>query len=138
MYPPSVGHPPLFAPCDARRVFVTLLHRNADGPGSLVCGVLESSVDFELVVRPQSNIVCFRYVPEASSLSHERLNAMQRTIRQSMVDSGSFYLVQVNLRDSVYLRTTLVNPLTTKQDLLALLDRVREAGRQAVPPGDDS
>ncbi len=76
---------------------------------------------------PESNIVCFRHTPKGHPA--EALDRLQAEIRSRLVTSGAFYLVQTRLSGALYLRTTLINPLTTENDLAALLDQAREAGR---------
>ena len=78
--------------------------------------MVESAPDFELAVRPDCNIVCFR-----------RRGADQGAIRQKLLADGRFYLVQTTLPSGVYLRVTIINPLTTEADLIDLLDAVRGA-----------
>jgi L-2,4-diaminobutyrate decarboxylase len=84
--------------------------------------------DFELPVEPECNIVCFRYAPQG--LSGSALDELQAKIRTQLIADGSFYLVQTRLRGALYLRVTLINPLTSPSDLDALLEAAREAGRK--------
>jgi L-2,4-diaminobutyrate decarboxylase len=86
---------------------------------------LRTSEDFELAVPPDCNIVCFRHTPQGVPASE--LDALQVRLRESLVTSGDFYLVQTTLGGRVWLRTTLVNPLTTDADLDTLLDALRRA-----------
>ncbi|WNG51083.1 aminotransferase class V-fold PLP-dependent enzyme [Archangium minus] len=86
---------------------------------------LQSSGDFELAVAPDCNIVCFRHTPKG--LPASELDALQVRLRESLVTSGDFYLVQTTLGGRVWLRTTLINPLTTDEDLEALLEALRRA-----------
>jgi L-2,4-diaminobutyrate decarboxylase len=79
---------------------------------------LQAAPDFELLMLPQTNIVCFRYG------QHD-----QAALRQKVVESGFFHLTQVNLHGIVWLRTTVMNPFTAEQDLDALLECLREAVR---------
>ena len=101
-----------------------------DGYGVGKIGVVAQSGEiqidrhFELAVRPQSNIVCFRYVGRGARTARE-LDALQRRLRAELVRAGDFYLVQTELRGSVYLRTTIINPHTSDADLLALLAALR-------------
>lgn len=68
---------------------------------------------FELPTEPMANIVCFRHP------------SMRDDVRRSIVERGAFHLVQTRLSGETYLRTTLINPRTTEQDLAALIDAVR-------------
>jgi L-2,4-diaminobutyrate decarboxylase len=81
--------------------------------------------DFELAVVPDANIVCFRHVPTAAPDGAADLDELQRRIRRRVVESGRFYIVQTTLPRGVYLRTTIINPRTTDEDLAALLDFIR-------------
>lgn len=85
---------------------------------------LDAAPDFELAVEPEANIVCFRHVP----FGVPDLDPLQERIRQRLLANGSFYLVQTRLRGRLFLRATLINPLTTDHDLAALLDAIRQHG----------
>lgn len=84
---------------------------------------LRSQPDFELLMQPQTNILCFRYLPEG--LSGQALNTHQAEIRQRIVQSGEFHLTQVELHGTRWLRTTLMNPLTDETDTDALIASIR-------------
>jgi L-2,4-diaminobutyrate decarboxylase len=77
---------------------------------------IEARPGWELAVRPEANIVCFRIPGEG--------DASQTAARDALVREGSFHLVKTQLRGRTWLRTTLINPLTTEQDLEALMDRL--------------
>ena len=80
--------------------------------------------NFELAVEPESNIVCFRLTSSDSS------NELNSAIRKQLLQDGKFYIVQTNFRENVYLRVSLMNPLTTETDLNALLDEVENIGNK--------
>ena len=73
---------------------------------------------FELAVAPESNIVCFRYI---NDVLPAEINAFTTHLRTAMVQDGRFYIVQTTLNQDVYLRVSLMNPLTTAADLQDLL-----------------
>jgi L-2,4-diaminobutyrate decarboxylase len=77
---------------------------------------------FELAVEPECNIVCFRINDKSS----RDLNVLNAQILQKIIEKGRFYLVQTTLRDTVYLRVSLMNPLTTHQDLTELLNTIEQ------------
>lgn len=81
--------------------------------------------DFELAVAPECNIVCFRLAPPGADRAS--LDALQTRVRERVVRSGRFYLVQTRLPAGVFLRTTLVNPFTADEDLDGLLAALRDA-----------
>jgi L-2,4-diaminobutyrate decarboxylase len=86
---------------------------------------IAAAPDFELALTPECNIVCFRHRP--AGLAGAALDAHQSRLRERVTRSGSFYLVQTGLPKGVFLRTTLVNPLTTDRDLEDLLAALRDA-----------
>jgi L-2,4-diaminobutyrate decarboxylase len=72
----------------------------------------------ELALWPQTNIVCFR-------VSHPTApNPLNTYIRQALLEAGNFYIVQTTLQGQLYLRVSIMNPLTQPTDLEALLDEV--------------
>jgi L-2,4-diaminobutyrate decarboxylase len=81
--------------------------------------------DLELAIPPQSNILCFRYRPEGVVVDRSRLNAH---IRQALLEEGRYYVVQTQLQNETWLRTTLTNPFTQLTDLAGMLDEVRRMG----------
>ena len=84
---------------------------------------LETRPGWELLTPPESNIVCFRYAPEGMPDP----DAAQLRIREAIVKEGSFFIVKTQVRGRTWLRTTIINPLTTFGDLEALMARI-EAG----------
>jgi L-2,4-diaminobutyrate decarboxylase len=89
--------------------------------------LLRTQPDFELAVDPECNIVCFRYRPAEFSGDDAMLDALQATIRRGVIASGDFYPVQTRLHGRLWLRTTLMGPFTTIDDLERLLQGCRTA-----------
>ncbi|MSR06526.1 MAG: aminotransferase class I/II-fold pyridoxal phosphate-dependent enzyme [Gemmatimonadetes bacterium] len=85
--------------------------------------MIAATDDFELAVHPDANIVCFRYTGGRG----KDLDAVQARARKRIVGEGAFYLVQVRLPAGLFLRTTIINPFTSEEDLAGLLTAVREA-----------
>lgn len=82
--------------------------------------MLQAHPEFELMMPPQTNIVCFRHLVEG--LSDTKLNLHQASTRKNIVESGKFHLTQVELHGKLWLRTTLMNPFTQVQHLQSLID----------------
>lgn len=80
---------------------------------------IQEAPDFMLLMEPQTNIVCFRY----SGLD-------QKQLRQRLVESGAFHLTQVELRGVIWLRATVMNPMTDDADFDALLSAIRKCAIQ--------
>jgi L-2,4-diaminobutyrate decarboxylase len=120
---------------------VERLHERAAELAALV----EGASDLELAVRPESNIVCFRWLPPALRDGGRRgapvadlralprrpaLDALQDAIRARVVASGEAYLVRTALRGHTFLRVTVMSPATRTADLERLLDAVRAVGAE--------
>ncbi len=107
---------------------VEYLHGLAEKFASLV----KSRSNFELAIVPESNIVCFRLTPPQSTPIERtfNLNELNSAIRRQLLEEGNFYIVQTNFRENVYLRVSIMNPLTTEADLNVLLDEIKRIGNQ--------
>ncbi len=108
------------------RVFTEAVERAHDLARAFAAQ-LAAAPDFELACEPDSNIVCFRFVPSGAS----DVEALQRRIRDALRESGAFYCVATTLRGRSYLRVTLMNPLTTLPVLEALVEEIRRVGAAA-------
>lgn len=86
--------------------------------------LVRSRPEFELAVEPESNIVCFRYV--GNDHTADQLDTLNTQIRGKLLKEGRFYIVQTTLRGRVYLRVSLMNPLTTDEHLEELLDEIHQ------------
>ena len=80
---------------------------------------------FELALTPEANIVNFRYLKNNTAKDIDTFNAL---IRQALIESGKFYIVQTIIKNKRYLRCTVMNPLTTSGDFTALLDEIESIG----------
>ncbi len=82
---------------------------------------IDTADDFECAIKPECNIVCFRYTPTNES----DLDELQKSIRRKILEHEKFYITQTQLKDGFYLRCTIINPLTTIDDLRELLEEIR-------------
>ena len=83
--------------------------------------LVQQDPDFELAIMPEANILNFRYIDLPADVQDQ----MNARIRQMLVQSGRFYFVQTVIKGQRFLRTAIMNPLTTTADFKALLDEVR-------------
>jgi len=88
----------------------------------LLADKIKQHPNYELLIAPQTNIVCFRHRPD--HISESELNLHQMAMRKKLIESGSFHITQVEIHKSIWLRTTLMNPFTTDSDLDALLKAI--------------
>jgi L-2,4-diaminobutyrate decarboxylase len=85
---------------------------------------LESRTNFELLVRPESNIVCFRH-----RTMPEKVDALQLRLREAVNQQGRFFIMRTTMRGARWLRIVLMNPATRLADLRALLDDLTDLAR---------
>ena len=86
--------------------------------------------DFELLIQPQTNIVCFRFLGDPiRSAQLKQLNELNQKVRKALIEEGRFYIVQTNIEESTWLRTTIANSMTTLDDLRQLLARIRNLAK---------
>lgn len=95
--------------------------------------MIEATEDMELAVKPDANIVCFRYAPEGEDDSE--LNKINAVIRDKIIKEGSFYIVQTELDGKLWIRVTLINPVTSDDDLKALIRKIIELGNEIINRG---
>ncbi len=98
--------------------FVTTLYDGARDFSNLIA----AQPDFEIALEPVSNIVCFRYKPS----NQEDVDEVNKHIRRVLLEDGEFYIVATTLRGEYYLRTTFMNPFTTKDHTIELLNKIRQ------------
>ncbi len=110
--------------------------------------MIEAEPDFELVTRPELNILTYRYCPEnvqealtyANPLETEKLNnclnRITKFIQKTQRERGKAFVSRTRLEPARYFsfpcivfRVVLANPLTTKEILADILTEQRELSR---------
>jgi L-2,4-diaminobutyrate decarboxylase len=99
--------------------FVTTLY----DLGKEFSSIIATTSHFEVALEPMSNIVCFRY--KKTEWSEEITNKINTKIRQIVIEKGLFYIVQTKLKETSYLRVTLMNPFTNTTHLRDLLSHIK-------------
>ena len=88
--------------------------------GAALASMVKERPGWVLAMPPQANIVCFR--PERPETCDEATwNEVVKVLRKRHLSEGSGYLVQTELDGRVWLRCTLMNPLTEHRDLKEML-----------------
>jgi L-2,4-diaminobutyrate decarboxylase len=105
-----------------RKIFEENINRLYD-MGKVFASICNIKKDIELAIEPDANIVCFRYNDKGA-----KLNEINRKIRDQLLKDGAFYIVQTTLVDDLYLRVSIMNPLTRKEELENLLEKVVKFG----------
>jgi len=68
--------------------------------------------------------------PDEMRRSGDRLDDLNRGIQDRIVRSGFAMIASTRLRGRFALRLCVLNALTTEDDVMRVLDRVLEAGRE--------
>jgi len=99
--------------------------------GKVLAAKIRNRAQFELLLEPDSNIVCFRIFQPGLSEGH--LNQLNTYIRKSLLESGEFYIVQTQLKQSIWLRATIMSPFTEPHHLDELLDKIEQLSESFHP-----
>lgn len=84
--------------------------------------LIRNDRNFDLALLPHSNIVCFRL--KSFELSDNMLNELNNRIHNALLVDGEFYIVKTTLNNQVYLRTTLMNPMTDNKIIKELIEKL--------------
>lgn len=109
---------------------------------------IEARPSFELLAEPQLNIVVYRYIPPAlreavrsgtvSAAENAMIDNLNRRLQEDQRNRGASFVSRTTLSNTRYgptspiisLRVVLANPLTTRADLMAVLDEQVALGEQ--------
>jgi glutamate/tyrosine decarboxylase-like PLP-dependent enzyme len=116
---------------DVLKVWVALQRYGADGIGRVydhLCDVTHALYeaigardDFEALHEPESNILCFRYLPPDVQ-SPDAMDAVNRELRARYNRSGKGWITLTVLDGRPVLRVTLMNHRTRAHHVMTLLD----------------
>lgn len=126
----------------ALKVWMALKHHGTEGYGRAIEHDIELAVrlaetlrgepDFE-VFEPQSlSIVCFRFLPKELCRDESVLNALNKALLERMQLEGKSFLSSTVMDGKFWLRACIVNPRTSLEDILALIECSREAGLKCM------
>ncbi|MDC0273523.1 MAG: pyridoxal-dependent decarboxylase [Planctomycetaceae bacterium] len=101
--------------------------------GQILSEKLRAAPDFQVLHKPECNIVVFRYLPEEiAGRKAEQIGEFQLRVRRKLIESGEFYIVPSSFEGIAALRCTVMNPLTTPRHLDQLMDALRKYGRELL------
>lgn len=128
----------------AREGYEILIDQGID-KAKTFADMIDGETDFELITRPELNILTYRYCPEkvqqalsvADALQAERLNTslnrITKFLQKTQRERGKAFVSRTRLEPSRYFnfpcivfRVVLANPLTTKEILADILKEQRE------------
>jgi glutamate/tyrosine decarboxylase-like PLP-dependent enzyme len=121
-------------PLRALRTWATMSHLGRNGIIRLVdttirlahtlAAMISAAPDFELLAPVSTSIVAFRYRPADRD---DRLDDLNHRIPAAVQHRGRAFLTGTQLSGTEALRACLLNPATTEDDLVLLLDEIRAA-----------
>lgn len=89
--------------------------------------LLESADDFELLGDPTLNAVVFRYRP-CEGITDEKTSQLNAAVRRELLADGRAIVARTEIDGVTSLKLTLLNPITTLEDVGAILEAVRDCG----------
>lgn len=102
-------------------------------------GILSAAPDFVPLHLPETNILCFRYLPN-EQLSPKALGALQTEIRSRVRARGRFFISKVDIDGVSALRLVLMNHRITTDHIRQMLDEVRAVAltiREEFPQSEE-
>ena len=94
------------------------------GQAQVFADLITAHPDFELAVAPEANIVNFRHTAHPRA-EWDRHNGQ---LRQDLIQSGDYYIVQTVIKGERFLRATVMNPRTEEGVFRGLLARLGGRG----------
>ncbi|GGM01664.1 pyridoxal phosphate-dependent decarboxylase family protein [Pseudomonas asuensis] len=126
---------------DALKLWMTLRTMGANALGSLFDHVIdltratypliERDPRFDIAHVPELSTLVFRYIPEAA-LTAEQIDATNVAIRKALSRSGRAVVAGTKVSGRQYLKFTLLNPMTTLDDLQGILEAIKHEGARYV------
>ncbi len=88
---------------------------------------IKEDLDFEIAHKPELSTLVFRYkTPEVDDNHiHDAINLY---IKNTLFKSGQASIASTKLNDNLYLKFTLLNPKSTIDDLLDIIQMIKETG----------
>ena len=93
-------------------------------------GLLRDDPDFEVVVAPALSTLVFRFRP--GDVPEGIADDVNPRIRRTIAGRGTAVIAGTVVDGRAWLKFTLLNPETSADDLRAVLDLIREIGRELL------
>jgi L-2,4-diaminobutyrate decarboxylase len=110
-------------------------HLGTEGLGALVehnddlaaylAETLRAAPDFELACEPELSVVCFRHLPDQAATNNADLDAYENALQRALELDGTAWVSVTTLRGRTYLRAGIVNYLSTRVEVDALIAALR-------------
>jgi glutamate/tyrosine decarboxylase-like PLP-dependent enzyme len=125
---------------DALKLWLTLRVMGPDRIGAYVDGVVDLAAEVaglldaepavELAAPPQLSTLVFRYRPDGAS--DEEAGQLAPLIRRALYERGTAMVAGTRVDGQAWLKLTLLNPMTTVDDVLGILREVVALGEEVA------
>ncbi|MEX0983640.1 MAG: pyridoxal-dependent decarboxylase, partial [Actinomycetota bacterium] len=120
----------------ALKLWMSWQHLGTRGLGGLIehnddlaaylASTIRGAADLDMACEPELSVVCFRHLPRGwDSWDPARVDAYQIAAQRALEVDGAAWVSVTTLRDRTFLRAGLVNYLSTKTDVDAMLAAIR-------------
>jgi len=92
--------------------------------------ILLDEPEFEALNNPESNILCFRYLP--ANYPAKLIPELQELIRERVLINGNYFISKVKVNGSMALRVVFMNHKTHANHFRNLLDEIRHSAQYAI------
>ena len=127
----------------ALKLWMSWKHLGTRGLGSLVARDIDlaaylaariaEAADFDLAVEPELSVVCFRHLPPGSKAwAPELLDAYENGLQRALERDGTAWVSVTTLRGRTYLRAGILNYLTDRAQIDAMLDAFRRSSERVL------
>lgn len=89
--------------------------------------LLEGDKDFELLSHSDLGVLVFRYAPQ--HMSGDRICVLNQYIKQTLFFTGEVLVASTKVKGLFYLKFTLLNPLTTIDDIQQIITSIKKHGK---------
>lgn len=93
-------------------------------------GFIRDAAELEFLAPPSMGILCFRFRPGNRSVTAGELDELNRRIQEQVVESGAAMISSTTLGGRFALRLCVLNYRTSAEDVLGVLERIVEVGRE--------
>lgn len=90
--------------------------------------MLEQDRSFTVMHKPELSTVVFRYTGDGM-LTEDAINLLNYRIRDRLLANGEAVIARTKVKGHACLKFTLLNPLAEAEDLLKLIQRIKEIGQ---------
>jgi len=91
-----------------------------------VADMIQQDADFDLLSFSDISALVFRYYPER--LDEEGVCTVNQYIKKELLKEGAALVAGTRINGSFYLKFTVLNPLTTTEDVAKILQLIKEHG----------